>query len=93
MELYGGFDLGKPPHPERAAWLALRKALAGRNVTVERYARVACPARGLTLASGRLDTYHVVVVLAEDQPAVCGLHTSEEPSALDPPRDRAEAVV
>jgi hypothetical protein len=73
--------------------MALHKALAGRNLTVERYAGVACPARGMTLASGRLDTYRVVVVLAEDQPAVCGLHTTEEPSALDPARDRAEVVV
>ena len=58
LECYDLFD--RPPdfpHPDRAAWVELRDLLRDRGVTVERFARVACPARGTTLAGSRLDKF------------------------------------
>jgi CHAT domain len=58
LECYDRFDRRPDfPHPDRAAWNDLREILCHRNVKVERFARVACPARGTTLAGSRLDTF------------------------------------
>jgi len=40
----------------------LNRELAAKQIRVERFVRVACPARGTTLASGRLDRYFSVFV-------------------------------
>lgn len=48
---------GDDPHPDRTALPALRELLVARDVQVERFVRVACPARGTTLASRRLDRW------------------------------------
>jgi hypothetical protein len=48
---------GKLEHPDREALPDLHKLLTERHVTVERFVRVACPARGTTLASHRLDRW------------------------------------
>lgn len=42
---------------DRAALQTLLKELKQRQIKVERFVRVACPARGTTLASGRLDRW------------------------------------
>lgn len=42
---------------QRQELAALARELRGRDLVVERIARVACPARGTLLASGRLDAY------------------------------------
>ncbi|TAH50169.1 MAG: CHAT domain-containing protein [Betaproteobacteria bacterium] len=42
---------------DRALLVKLRKLLRTRDIVVERFVRVACPARGTTLASGRLDRW------------------------------------
>lgn len=47
---------------ERAALARLATLLAEKQPTVERFVRVACPARGTTLASGRLDRWLSVLV-------------------------------
>ncbi|HEX6340729.1 CHAT domain-containing protein [Umezawaea sp.] len=44
-------------HPDRDALPRLREVLVDRGVTVERFVRVACPARGTTLASHRVDRW------------------------------------
>ncbi|MGH3693634.1 MAG: DUF7379 domain-containing protein [Pseudonocardiaceae bacterium] len=44
-----------PSHPDLAALPKLHHILTQRRITVERFVRVACPARGTTLASCRLD--------------------------------------
>lgn len=44
-------------HPDIMALSLLREELRNRNVRVERFVRVACPARGTTLASRRLDRW------------------------------------
>ncbi|MGH3753496.1 MAG: CHAT domain-containing protein [Pseudonocardiaceae bacterium] len=44
-------------HPDVAALPELRRILTERGITVERFVRVACPARGTTLASRRLDRW------------------------------------
>ncbi|TMH32230.1 MAG: hypothetical protein E6H66_14440, partial [Betaproteobacteria bacterium] len=41
---------------------ALRKFLADKQFRIERFVRVACPARGTTLADGRLDRYLSIAV-------------------------------
>lgn len=41
---------------------ALRDVLAAKRLQVERFVRVACPARGTSLASGRLDRYLSVII-------------------------------
>lgn len=45
------------PHPDVDALPELRRLLVDRGITVERFVRVACPARGTTLASRRLDRW------------------------------------
>lgn len=45
------------PKKERGDLAALNQLLQQKNITVERFVRTACPARGTTLASGRLDIY------------------------------------
>jgi hypothetical protein len=51
-----------PSGKSEVEWLrALDKALRTRAITVERLVRVACPALGTTLASGRLDRWLSVV--------------------------------
>lgn len=44
-------------HPDVVALPELRRVLTERGITVERFVRVACPARGTTLASRRLDRW------------------------------------
>jgi hypothetical protein len=44
-------------HPDREVLPELHKALSARGISVERFVRVACPARGTTLASRRLDRW------------------------------------
>ncbi len=48
---------------DRIALAALLKALDAKQITVRRFVRVACPARGTTLASGRLDRWLSVINL------------------------------
>jgi CHAT domain/Tetratricopeptide Repeats-Sensor len=48
---------GNDPHPDRDALPELRRLLVSRGVGVDRFVRVACPARGTTLASRRLDRW------------------------------------
>lgn len=48
-------------HPDLAAWAELRETVRRRGITVERFARVACPARGTTLISDRLDKVATVL--------------------------------
>ena len=53
-------ESGKPDKDyakERTNLQALMKAAQGKGLRVERVVRVACPARGTLLASGRLDAY------------------------------------
>jgi CHAT domain-containing protein len=42
---------------DRARLVELRELLAAKRLRVQRFVRVACPARGTTLASGRLDRW------------------------------------
>ncbi|HUQ55586.1 CHAT domain-containing protein [Lentzea sp.] len=44
-------------HPDRTTLPLLREALRERDIRVERFVRVACPAMGTTLASGRIDRW------------------------------------
>jgi len=68
---------GKPGKPdeaqkEQAAQLyELIELLEKKKVTVERFVRVACPARGTTLASGKLDHWLSVVKLLNDLVLPC----------------------
>jgi tetratricopeptide (TPR) repeat protein len=59
-------DLALFATPERKrdleALTALRKLLADKKFQIERFVRVACPARGTTLADGRLDRYLSITV-------------------------------
>jgi tetratricopeptide (TPR) repeat protein len=59
-------DLALFAGPDRTrdleAITALRKLLADKKFQVERFVRVACPARGTTLADGRLDRYLSITV-------------------------------
>ncbi|MGW6929788.1 DUF7379 domain-containing protein [Lentzea sp. NPDC054927] len=48
---------GELEHPDRVALPKLRELVAERNLSVERFVRVACPARGTTLAAHRLDRW------------------------------------
>jgi hypothetical protein len=48
---------GDEPHPDLDALPELHRLLSEREVRVERFVRVACPARGTTLASRRLDRW------------------------------------
>lgn len=48
---------------DRDALVALLKALDDKKIRVPRFVRVACPARGTTLASGRLDRWLSVINL------------------------------
>jgi CHAT domain-containing protein len=52
-------DLGayRNDHPDRERLRDLHKEMTSRRMTVERFARVASPARGTTLASRRLDAW------------------------------------
>ncbi len=52
LERLGGSD-----HPDLATLPELWKLMADKDITVTRFARVACPARGTILASRRLDRY------------------------------------
>ncbi len=52
---------------DRKALSALNDELKKKRFKVERFVRVACPARGTTLASGRLDRWLSVVVNLFDQ--------------------------
>jgi len=49
------------------ALVALRKMLADKKFLIERFVRVACPARGTTLADGRLDRYLSITVNVLEQ--------------------------
>ena len=59
-------DLALFAAPERKrdleALTALRKLLADKKFQIERFVRVGCPARGTTLADGRLDRYLSITV-------------------------------
>jgi hypothetical protein len=56
---------------DQKALARLGKVLAAKRLVVERFVRVACPARGTTLASSRLDRYFSIVVnLLEQVPAL-----------------------
>jgi pimeloyl-ACP methyl ester carboxylesterase len=50
------------PKDQRDTYRKLSKALVKQNPRVERFIRIACPAAGTTLASGRLDIYLSVMV-------------------------------
>ena len=60
----GDFELFSAPERKRDldALTALRKLLADKKFQIERFVRVACPARGTTLADGRLDRYLSIIV-------------------------------
>jgi len=60
----GDFELFSAPERKRDldALTALRKLLADKAFQIERFVRVACPARGTTLADGRLDRYFSIIV-------------------------------
>lgn len=47
---------------QREALVALNDLLKNKRLKIERYIRVACPARGTTLASRRLDLYFSVIL-------------------------------
>jgi len=47
---------------EEQALIALSNQLKSKNISVERFVRIACPARGTTLASGRLDRWLELIV-------------------------------
>src|SRR5215471_11627443 len=55
------------PNRDLEALTALRKLLADKRFRIERFVRTACPARGTTLADGRLDRYLSIVVNALGQ--------------------------
>lgn len=58
-------NLFKEPDPDQyTALKALNDALLNKQITVERFVRVACPARGTTLAGGRLDVYFSILLNA-----------------------------
>lgn len=58
-----GRRLGHDGYEEDAQRLAeLNRELVKRGIRVERFVRVACPARGTTLASGRLDRWASVML-------------------------------
>lgn len=61
-------DLARFDHPDRARDLAalreLGELLKSKGPRVERFVRVACPARGTTLASKRLDRYLSIILNA-----------------------------
>jgi len=50
-------EVAKAHEQERARLRALRKLLADKQFVVQRYVRVACPARGTLLASGNIDIF------------------------------------
>jgi pimeloyl-ACP methyl ester carboxylesterase/tetratricopeptide (TPR) repeat protein len=50
------------PEEQRATYRSLSKALVQQKPRVERFIRIACPAAGTTLASGRLDIYLSIMV-------------------------------
>jgi len=54
-------DLGHPP-PIRQALAELSAELKRKKPKIERFVRVACPAGGTTLASGRLDRWLEIIV-------------------------------
>ena len=60
----GDFELFSAPDRKRDldALTALRKLLADKKFQIERFVRVGCPARGTTLADGRLDRYLSIIV-------------------------------
>ena len=60
----GDFELFSAPERKRDldALTALRKLLADKKFQIERFVRVGCPARGTTLADGRLDRYLSIIV-------------------------------
>lgn len=67
LALFDGDDRKR----DRAALAELNGALARARLQVTRFVRVACPARGTTLADGRLDRYFSVLVnLASWVPAL-----------------------
>jgi len=51
---------------QAAQFCKVIKILEKKKVTVERFVRVACPARGTTLASGKLDRWLSVVKMLSD---------------------------
>src|SRR5690606_21554388 len=70
FELVAGVDARTPeddPHKLQAAQLCkLIEMLEEKKVVLERFVRVACPAMGTTLASGKLDRWLSVVKLLSD---------------------------
>ena len=68
---------------DRAALVALNRKLQRCRFRITRFARVACPARGTTLADGRLDRYFSVLVnVAALVPGVSGNPVYEVLSSL-----------
>ena len=59
LEIFQALDHRDPDVGELKA---LGEILAAKNFVIERFVRVGCPARGTTLASGRLDRYLSVIV-------------------------------
>ena len=57
LDLWAGLD----PEGERGDLAALNRLLAEKRFEVEKFVRVACPSRGTSLASGRLDIYLSVI--------------------------------
>ena len=53
--------------PEEQTLRELSKRLKSKNIKVERFVRIACPARGTTLVSGRLDRWLEVFVNVLDK--------------------------
>src|SRR5262249_11536253 len=60
LNLFAGAEHGE----QQAALLALGKSLTTLHPAIDRYVRVACPARGTTLASDRLDRWLNLVLNA-----------------------------
>lgn len=63
-------DWGEAAERLRPELQALAEALRARRISVERVVRVACPARGTLLASGRLDGYLSVLKWALELAAI-----------------------
>ena len=71
-ELFDDDDLTLcAPHeqglPEDQTLRELSKRLKSKNIRVERFVRIACPARGTTLVSGRLDRWLEIIVNVLDK--------------------------
>ena len=61
-----GDSFGAFPAADKRQLRELAKIVSGKSIAVDRLVRVACPARGTLLASGRLDAYLSVVQWAAE---------------------------